>query len=711
MKHTTQQIRILFLFSIILAPQTILANSPLITPRSQGAHLEREMSGWVPHTHLDVGHTYGTVALLTNYSKSFYSHRLTEYLFGSDLVGCDSNCRSINISGSGVAGRNNSKDWLADYFGLPRDYQSTISFAPRIESTNVQFQSFFGFECPRRGNFFLKVDLPIVYTKWNLHMIENIGNAGSANYQPGYFNGCITLGSSNPGTVTTYPNAYGVARGNLVNSFSAYACSKAVPNLGTSGGTCSLPQQTSTTATTLATVTAPGVTFDPLIHAQLACPGCNSLTKVGIADIHITFGWNAWQRDLDHVGFGLYVVIPTGNRPEGVYAFEPILGNGRHWELGFHFTSRGQLWSTEDEKQKLFLSVDSTISHLFGAKQKRTFDLVGKPNSRYMLAEKMQSTVTNLGGNATPGTLDPATVLTAQFAGEFNPVANLTTLPVSVSMGIQADTVFMLSYQHGDFIWDLGYNLWVRSCEKIKLKCENNNPLADGKTWALKGDAQVYGYVGQTASTTLTPGIIPLSATQSNATIHGGTNGYTGIDPYSGSLSLNPIQNPGVDNPLYAITTALSPNTFIADNPNISGVDITNPFTTGQTFQSRQVQTSVNPLFLSTSSIDINAARTKGLSNTLFTNIMYTWVGRRDHCDPYIGGGVEGEFHARAKQQCKSKSSCCSSSSISTTCCKKSCCNSPRSSSSSSCSPSCGGCNYAGLSQWSVWIKGGVSFD
>ena len=45
-------------------------------------------------------------------------------------------------------------------------------------------------------------------------------------------------------------------------------------------------------------------------------------------------GNNIIQNDWSHFGFFGVVVVPTGNRPKAKYIFEPLVGNGRHWEVG-----------------------------------------------------------------------------------------------------------------------------------------------------------------------------------------------------------------------------------------------------------------------------------------------------------------------------------------------------------------------------------------
>src|SRR5690606_28288426 len=103
----------------------------------------------------------------------------------------------------------------------------------------------------------------------------------------------------------------------------------------------------------------------------------------------------------------------------------------------------------------------------------RTFDLIGKPNSRYMLAEKVNKRpAVNLFGNTDPdaGALGTVTAAVAQFNAEYSPVANFTTLPVDVSIGVQGDVVAMLNYTSRGFSWDLGYNYWGMSHEHIELR-------------------------------------------------------------------------------------------------------------------------------------------------------------------------------------------------------------------------------------------------
>src|SRR5690606_38516653 len=142
--------------------------------------------------------------------------------------------------------------------------------------------------------------------------------------------------------------------------------------------------------------------------------------------------------------------------------------------------------------------------HLFKAKQTRTFDLKGKPNSRYMLAERLASTT-----GATVPVLENTAVA---FDGTYSPVANFSTRDCKVSIGVQGDVVAMFTYTVRGFSWDLGYNFWGMSSEKISLSCDDDSscparvPFAEN-TWALKGDASVYGTPAVAAPVTV---FVPL---------------------------------------------------------------------------------------------------------------------------------------------------------------------------------------------------------
>lgn len=635
--------------------------------RNQGQDAARDLAGMTQHINLfDMDKIYGTFALTAEYSQTFRPNRIAESLFGSAV--CNSNCdgATINVSGSRVANRG-ANDWLADYFYLPTDFQSTLKFSPRIRNAVVDLDFYLGLDEWACG-LYLRVNAPIVWTQWNLNFCETINATSTQAYDPGYFNGYDVAPAASNGLL-----GVGIARSNLLSSFASFA----------SGSTITDSSITPTTH----------VVFDPLCYARIDRCAHN---KTALADLAVTFGYNFVNDEDYHFGLGLRVLAPTGTRPNAKRLFEPIVGNGKHWELGADVSGHAMLWRSCDEESNLGFFVDANITHLFKAKQRRTADLAGKPLSRYMLAEKLAvGTVSTVGGVTGAAAATAATAPTAPsaiFAGEFSPVANLTTRDVKVSVGVQGDVAAQFTYTRCGFAWDLGYNFWGRSCEKVSCSsscassssncanaCSSSSAACNASyaanTWALKGDAYVYGFANNGNNT------VALSATESAATIHAGTN-FAAAGVTDSAVVAVDRRNPNIDNPqfAYAGVTVGFPIVTATLNPGSATVDAT--------------RTSINPVFISDA--NFNFAANRGISNKIYTNLSYNWVDCEDWV-PYVGIGGFGEFGNGGK--CNSGCSSSSSAACPTT---NTC------SSSSGCASSC---ESAAISQWGVWAKFGVSFN
>lgn len=187
----------------------------------------------------------------------------------------------------------------------------------------------------------------------------------------------------------------------------------------------------------------------------------------------------------------------------------------------------------------------------------------------------------------------------------------------------------------------------------------------------LFGDALVYGFeLDQFEEEDEPPEIfaaVPLSASQSKAEIHGGTNfGKNGV--IQATAILQAKQNPNIDNSVLAFSDVLQ-----EDDPQplhvnfVQNTDLTtNP----------QINSSFNPIFIKQS--DINFARTKMITHKLFTHFQYTW-DENETWIPYVGWGTEVEFAQRRDR-------CCDDS------------------------DDCDSCIRCGLSQWGIFAKVGVSY-
>lgn len=338
----------------------------------------------------------------------------------------------LGISGSQVATRDDT-DLLADYFGLSPKFQSTVRLTPQMQNVITDFAWYGGHD-----HFFASIHAPLTWTKAVVDLEENVFD---------------------PGCSTPFPADYM----DFQPVVAPYTCfSTAV------GGTRSYGQ---------------------VQRLRSGLIG-GSHIKGGLADMHLNIGAYALKNERGRFGLMARVVVPTGNRPTNQFLFEPIVGNGRHYELGFGITGASLMWE-QDGEQRLDVLIDANVMHFFKTHQKRSFDLVGTGTwqrvgnwgSRYMLAKKF-----NAEGNYTGVTL---------------PLINVTTVPVDIRITIQVDMVVMLAYTYKDLGIDLGYDGWIRSKEHLGCPCFPE------RTYALKGIQNVTG-LGQLSN-----------ATQSDATING----------------------------------------------------------------------------------------------------------------------------------------------------------------------------------------------
>ncbi len=596
----------------LIAFSCTISQAVSFLPRSQSVNAARELCGWTQKINkYGMNNAYGTAAITLAGGRSFNNDNITRCLFGQD-VSCGS-CPTLKISGSRVANRGD-KDWLADYFGLPTDFQSRITFQPRIHHFVADFNGYLGLDEWVKG-MFVRVHVPIAWNKWDLNMHEQVIATGTADHEAGYF--CENV----------------VEREQLLNNFTSFMNGN-VPTL------------------------CDGTKFKQLCDCRIL-PCSETLTKA--ADVRIIVGYN-FLSEYSHMGLGILFAAPTGNAPDASRVFSPVVGNGNHFEFGAHFTSHYSFYSSSDKASSMGIYIDANISHLFKDGQEHCFDLCGKPNSKYMLAQKIQSNVNSnpkLTGDSDAG---------FEFAHEYTTVSNLTTRIVDVSFNIQADIVALLNFTYSGLSIDLGYNFWTRSCQEITQKelcdpCDPCSPLIaaiPNNTWALKGDVHVFGF----SSMNPFPAV-GLAATQYNATINKGTNNFVGPDNNDGGINgIRPTANPGIDQPTLA--TDSHSGSITRDRNNNTGI---------------QTRSSNEPRFLRETDIDFDSDRSKAQTHKGFAHISYTWLDH-ENTIPYLGVGFEYEVGQDSCDDCPKNP----------------------------CDTLCDDCPDCGLSRWEVWIKGGISF-
>ncbi|MFC1842659.1 hypothetical protein ACFLYU_03315 [Candidatus Dependentiae bacterium] len=144
---------------------------PLLLTRSQGRNAARELVGWQQFINKPCAEGYnGAFYVALEYTRTFRPWHMAKFLFGCDLD-C---CNNLLIQGSQVEDRS-AKAWLADYFGLSPKFDTSISFCPKIQNVILDLNWFVGLDKWKEG-MFLRIDMPITWTQWELNMCER--NAG-----------------------------------------------------------------------------------------------------------------------------------------------------------------------------------------------------------------------------------------------------------------------------------------------------------------------------------------------------------------------------------------------------------------------------------------------------------------------------------------------------------------------------------------------------
>ncbi len=512
--------------------------------RSQGCDAARDLVGWQPLINKQSDSFYGAFFILPAYQRTFNAEYIAKQLFGSS---------TLTFSGSRVANRS-SKDILADYFGLPTDFQSLVCFDPQIKNMIFDLQGYLGLDNVVKG-LYCRLDIPVVHSSWDLGFKEFIQSEG-INFDP-----------------AGYISAATVARSDLQQGVN---------------------------------LTGDAVYGDMIYPLQFGKIFGRELVNA-IAELRGVLGWNATGCDY-HAGVNLRINAPTGNRPRGEFLFEAIVGNGKHWELGGGITTHYTWWRSHDEQQSLGFYLDGNFTHLFATTQVRSFDLAGNgAGSRYMVVQDMADKSDNL----LLGAGGPAAAY--QYTSNLYMLINKTSLPVKVSVALQADIALKLSYNRNGAEFDIGYGFYGRTKETFHHRARMLS-----NRYALKGDAQVYGF----QRSDNTP--IALDASQSKATIRAGQGAGNGN--YS---------NENIDVP----------------TPAASGLGLLNPLTSSDAAALNVplpalANTSSQPILLTDDDLSCCAPLLpRAITNKLFFHIGNIW--QDSSCEtskPFFGIGGEVEW-------------------------------------------------------------------
>lgn len=290
----------------------------------------------------------------------------------------------------------------------------TISFNPKIQNFLANIDLFFGLDEYFCG-LWTRVQVPIVYTRWDMRVCDKVMGIGTTLYDDN--------------TVNTFPD---VVTFKCLKS--AWASEKSVGNT------------TSTVACGFGGI--PSLTSGKLN---------GRLTDTTVAGIHFDVG-----RDIKckkgHLGGFFHLVIPVGTTPSSYYLFSAVAGANKSWQVGFGLDAAYELWSDNCERNLSFY-LDATISHLFDSQQKRILGLKNKttgktnPGSAWLVLKKYSGI----------RTLDH---LTPMVRAE-----SILNCDVKIGASIMSDVTMMLQFDSCNWSLGAGWNFWLRTREKMKERC------------------------------------------------------------------------------------------------------------------------------------------------------------------------------------------------------------------------------------------------
>ncbi|NDB61119.1 hypothetical protein EB001_22165, partial [bacterium] len=389
--------------------------------RPQEFNAARWLIGTAGNTHLcGKEEFYGYAGVALEYTQSFKNQRLASY-FGNANGGLS--------FGQGTIAENNPETIKAINWGLTGEGDSCL--CAKVDNFVADLQFWVGLDEWVCG-WWADLRLPIAWTKWQL-------NASNGNYQTG--------------SESTYDDA------DAENSVS-------------------FDDDTAVVYTDIPSALNGEIGFGlvPALRYGKFGQSCNSQTASGIPGLRFDIGYDFYRGDCGYMGIGFTVVAPTGNRPQAIYLFEPILGAQKSWQIGGTLVGGWEVWNCNDE-QTLTAYLDATVVTLLKSSQRRLFGLKDHGAlSSFMLLKQFDNDGDVIG---------------------LDRVANWSALCGKFGSKVMTDVALMFQYTNCGFIADLGYDFWYRSREQFCGTCCN----LPQDTYGLKGSlAMADDQANETAS-------------------------------------------------------------------------------------------------------------------------------------------------------------------------------------------------------------------
>lgn len=209
---------------------------------------------------------------------------------------------------------------------------------------------------------------------------------------------------------------------------------------------------------------------------------CKRSSSATFGDLAMAVGYNVFADESKHLGVALRFSAPTGNKSDAEYVFDPIFGRNGHWAAGGEIIGHWRAWESDSSDNYLDLWMDGTAEHLFRSKHTRSFDLKANgAGSKYLLLARYENKATG-----------------AAFQNQIENAVNVTTTGIESTFGVEGNMALMADFHWGNWSAGLGYEIWGRSCEKLKLDCKCPS-TANLNEYAVLGRQAPYSSVNGTS--------------------------------------------------------------------------------------------------------------------------------------------------------------------------------------------------------------------
>jgi len=196
-------------------------------------------------------------------------------------------------------------------------------------------------------------------------------------------------------------------------------------------------------------------------------------SSTNVADVSGSLSYQ-FAKDKNYA-FGARItgLVPTGNQSTGATMFEVVTGN-RSFFLGGGLLGNFNLYRSDDKSSSLNLFASADYAYGFAADRVRTLGM----------------------NKTTTGTLSKGEFITVGAVSSTHgmPLANVSTLTVSVEPRSRLEAVASLCYRYNRFSANVAYNLFYAQAETVTLK----------SAWDATAYVNPNAAIGSTETTSLT---------------------------------------------------------------------------------------------------------------------------------------------------------------------------------------------------------------